>query len=178
MQPGTAFYVSAVSFSPYRSFRLHALLQKKQKKKHTSVSDVARFVRKSPRCYVCSTAFSTRPKLLAHLSESRSKGQRKSKCDGVVRSGLVAPVPDAEFREAHEADRKARGLVRKRGHTQPLCTVPAKRNGCESGVRSQQLRSMLRARPTSPLFPRTSLSGVVCPRQSDCGARLLSMRLS
>ena len=48
-------------------------------------------------------------------------------CGDVVRSGLVAPVPNESFSKASAADRVARANARKRGRTQPMAGFPAKR---------------------------------------------------
>ena len=98
--------------------------------KHTKCSDTARFIGMAPVCPVCCIRFSTRTRLLAHLSETRSRGKRSATCGSVVRAGLVRKVSDEIFSRATECDRVARSKARKRGCTQPLAAWPAKRLKC------------------------------------------------
>ena len=98
------------------------------RRKHEKVSDVSRFVGKSRRCCVCSTLFSTRTWLIAHLSDKRSRGSRGFNCrQVVVGSGFVEPVDDHEYQDAHLQDRASRRTARKRGHSQPLSLFCVKR---------------------------------------------------
>ena len=96
--------------------------------KHAKVSDDSHSAGKSRRCCVCSTLFSSRTRLVAHLSDKRCRGQRAFNCRQVVMSsGFVRRVDKDEYEETHKRDRHSRTQARKRGHTQPLSICPAKR---------------------------------------------------
>ena len=98
------------------------------RRKHEKISDVSRVVGKSRRCCVCSTLFSIMTRLIAHLSDKRSRGSRGFNCrQVVVASGFVEPVDDHEYQDAHLQDRASRRTARKRGHSQPLSLFCVKR---------------------------------------------------
>ena len=73
----------------------------------------------SAECPVCHTRFSTRTRLIAHLSETRVRYGRhpcRSKLD------LFPQIPEAECRRLDELDRLARGAAQRAGHSHPLST--------------------------------------------------------
>ena len=111
-----------VFFSSDRALQSHI------RGKHQKVSDISGFVCKSLKCCVCSSPFSMRTRLIAHLTDKRCRGKRMFNCrDVVIKSGFIKPADKQEFIEAHEVDRRSRTQARKRGHTQPLSLLPAKR---------------------------------------------------
>ena len=101
--------------------------------KHHQCSDTSRVVGVDPVCPVCMTRFSSRTRLLAHLAETRVRGKRVLTCGTVVRAGLVAHISPDDLATARLQDRHARSDSRKRGHTQPLASWPAKRL-CSGGT--------------------------------------------
>ena len=102
--------------------------------KHKSRTGLSCYVGLSKRCPVCMVSFSSRTRLLAHVSDSRNRGMRALTCHDVLRAGLCAPVPEAEHSEACQADRALRRTARRSGHTQPLSEAPAKRRKVTSGL--------------------------------------------
>ena len=120
LMPIIAKCVSAV-FHPIAPFR------RMSEWKHRTVSEVSRFVGQSLRCCVCCTKFSTRTRLVAHLTDNRCRGRRQFSCGEIIRSGLVGEVSEQEFSRAHLQDRELRKQARKRGLTQPRALFPAKR---------------------------------------------------
>ena len=108
-------------------FSCDRALQSHIRRKHNKVSDVSRFVGQSLRCCVCRTLFSTRTRLVAHLSDKRCRGSRSFNCRDVLQSGFVQQACEQEFTQAHLSDRDLRKQARKRGLTQPHAIFPAKR---------------------------------------------------
>ena len=97
-------------------------------RRHVKVADISRYVGMSRRCCVCVTLFSTRTRLIAHLSDKRLRGSRVYNCRHVVlSSGFIEPVKEDEYQDAHMLDRENRKTARKRGHSQPLSTFCVKR---------------------------------------------------
>lgn len=95
--------------------------------KHSKISNVARFVGTSLKCCVCGLAFSTRPRLIAHLADKRRSGCRKITCHDVVSAGYVEQIREDELEQATMSDRKLRRDARRRGFTQPRSAGRPKR---------------------------------------------------
>ena len=110
-----------------KCFHTEKALQAHQRVRHQKHSKAARYIGTPAVCPFCCIQFSSRTRLIAHLSERRVFVKRCVTCGHVVRAGLVAPVPVEEFDKACAADRTARSLARKRGNTQPISDWPAKR---------------------------------------------------
>ena len=118
--------------------------------KHSRWSDCARAVGPSSCCPVCCMQFSSRTRLIAHLSEIRSRGKRIITCGGVVRAGSVREVPQEAFQKASRDDREARRKARKRGCTQPLSVWPAKRLRCGGSLAAAASEAQSRLRDRAP----------------------------
>ena len=157
--------VCACNFPSERSLQSHI------RTKHRNVSDVSRFVGISRRCCVCCTQFSTRTRLVAHLTDNRRRGRRAFTCRDVLRSGFVKEVNEQEFKSAHLHDRELRRQARKRGHTQPHALYPAKRlkvgaccgsvaMSCTEDIPSNRL-DWLAVPPAKRLRRKTSLDEII-----------------
>ena len=142
------------------------------RRKHEAVSGVSAYVGKSRRCCVCSTLFSSRTRLMAHLTDKRLRGSRKFNCRQVVlNSGFIEKVDVGEYHEAHLQDRNSRRNARKRGHSQPLSLFPAKRAkaGTSMAMASNECRDEFpsnlfdwrRLPPAKRLCKKTSLDDVM-----------------
>ena len=146
-------------------------LQAHERSKHSRFSNVSKYVGKSLRCCVCGQTFSTRPRLIAHLSDRRSRGRKVFTCNAVLTTGLVSPVCEHEFAEACLADKGLRKEARKRGLTQPCTVFHAKRIKIGATIASSALlatedvpSNMLiwcNVHPKKRLRTKTSLDGVV-----------------
>ena len=113
--------------------------------KHLARSDMSRFIGKSLTCPVCYGTFSSRPRLLAHVSEKRNRGLRRFSCHQVYCSGLVQPVCHLEFTEALESDKHIRTAAKRSGHTTPLSETLAKRPKTGTSIVDQQTAYLKRA---------------------------------
>ena len=78
-------------------------------------------------CPVCMTTFAARAGLIAHLSEKRCRSKLRPFCCGQVFADSNPPrVPDAELAKLQAADREAKRIAGKQGHTHVLARKPAK----------------------------------------------------
>ena len=77
-------------------------------------------------CPACKVQYSTRTRLLAHVSEKRRRG-KASTCHEALLSGMYDRLDDNEVQKLDDIDRQLRSAARKSGHTQPLAIAPAKR---------------------------------------------------
>ena len=106
--------------------------------KHKSRAAFSTLLGSSKVCPCCHTEFSSRPRLLAHVSERRNRGGRRYSCNTLFATGLVHPPSHDELQSALEADKETRTLARKSGHTVPLSECLAKRPRVGTTVLEQQ----------------------------------------
>ena len=79
-------------------------------------------------CPVCKAFFSTRLRLISHISEKRKRGKAQITCNQVLLSGAFKPLPQKKLDELDAKDREARKQARRSGRTQPIALFPAKRS--------------------------------------------------
>ena len=127
-----------------------------KRKKHDGVSVVTKFVGRSLFCPVCACRFGSRTRLIAHLSEHRNRGRRQFTCRALLRSGMLAPVPEQEHRAVHAEDRRNRKRARQSGHTQPLAPFTAKRQRIGGSI-SKQAMSVWESLSTDEVIPTNRL---------------------
>ena len=135
--------------------------------KHLARSDMSRFIGKSLTCPVCYGTFSSRPRLLAHVSEKRNRGLRRFSCHQVCCSGLVQPVCHLEFTEALESDKHIRTAAKRSGHTTPLSETLAKRPKTGTSIVDQQTAYLKRAAEGSEVaaLPSNAVALNMLPRR-------------
>ena len=84
---------------------------------HGKRCEIRRWAADSGICVVCQTTFSTRLRLIGHLTESRIRAGRQP-CRQELH--LYPQLPDEEIARLDAIDREARLKARRQGHTQPL----------------------------------------------------------
>ena len=100
-------------------------------------------------CPVCSSVFSTRLRLIGHLSEKRERHGRAPCFPQVVPSMMLE---DSEVRRLDELDKVARREARRRGRTQPLSQGPAlRKRHMPQEPEAQPKRRRLREKTIVPL---------------------------
>ena len=99
----------------------------------------------SGQCMLCLKVFSTRLRLIAHLTETRQRGPI-APCG--LRLGCVAPLPAREVARLDELDREARRAARRKGLTQPRS-----RGLVRSGESDEEIPSPKRFRISSKQAP-------------------------
>ena len=109
------------------AFATSKALQSHARVKHGSRSFVKQFIGSDYRCPVCHNQFSTRLRAIAHLSETRKRGNRTRLCNDVIMHGCVAPLDPATIAELDSIDRKLRRDARLKGKSQPLASYKTKR---------------------------------------------------
>ena len=142
------------------SFATAKALESHRRVRHKMRAPLATLVGSSKVCPCCHTEFSSRPRLLAHISEKRNRGNRLYSCNSILAAGLVQPPQNSDLEAAFAADREARTAARKAGHTVPLSECLAKRPRTGTSVLAQQTaRKRLRdagvavtTLPTNALF--------------------------
>ena len=97
-------------------------LEQHQRSVHGRRSSVKHWANSTGKCVVCGSVFSTRLRLVAHLTESRTR-YGKRPCREFLH--LFPPLSGEAVRELDLLDSKARRDARHRGHTQPLSSAPA-----------------------------------------------------
>jgi len=111
-----------------RAFATQKGLDTHMRVKHKERNMLDKYIDSSGVCPVCRVNFHTRVHVLRHVSEKRCRAKVKYK---TCREQLLErkfPVVDATaLQSAHELDRNLRAQARKRGRTQVLVEVPAKR---------------------------------------------------
>ena len=113
-------------------------LESHRKAKHKTRAAFSAMVGSSKVCPCCHVEFSSRTRLLAHVSEGRSRGKRRYNCNSLMAAGLVQTVSAAEMDVALAADTEARTVARRSGHTVPLSAKLAKRPRVGTTVLEQQ----------------------------------------
>ena len=101
------------AFASLRALRSH------ERTKHKKQTDMRLYADSSATCMCCHTVFSTRLRLIAHLSDAR----RPSCTEWVAKHG--APLERSVVEGLDAADRDARRVARAAGLTQPRSTKPA-----------------------------------------------------
>ena len=97
-----------------RSFSTSKALKAHQRAKHGARNHLRYYCSDSGQCLACHKTFSTRWRLLAHLSDDRRPGCR----DWVLAFGVK--MSEDEVQRLDASDRVQRQVARKCGHTQPL----------------------------------------------------------
>ena len=113
-------------------------LQAHERARHRKRTKLASLVGSSKVCPCCHVQFSTRSRLLAHVSEKRIRGARSYSCHTLMSAGLVPAVGTEELNTALAADTAARTEARKAGHTVPISMSLAKRPKTGTSVLEQQ----------------------------------------
>eukprot|EP00973_Karenia_brevis_P073785 10255529-Karenia_brevis.AAC.1 len=109
-------------FASERALRSH------QRSKHGLRSSVKCYADADGRCKACRTTFSSRLRLIAHLSD-----KRRTACLRFC-TAHVQPLSTAESDRLDMQDREERKAARRAGHTQPLSKARAiKCNGSYVG---------------------------------------------
>ena len=116
------------------TFACARALQSHIRRQHGVINSFAPFLDASGTCPVCRLSFSSRTRLLAHVTDMRRRGKRKILCRDILGAGVVAPLSIAEQAKCAEQDRTARRVALKRGHTQPRSSRPVKRRAVPSTV--------------------------------------------
>jgi hypothetical protein len=134
-------------------------LEAHKKAKHKTRAQFSSLIGASRVCPCCHVEFSSRTRLLAHISEKRNRGGRLYSCNTLMAAGMVMPVDQAELRTALESDKLARTLARKAGHTVPVSESLAKRPRVGTSILQQQLcrRKRLAAGDPLPALPNNAL---------------------
>ena len=99
-------------------------LESHKRTKHKQLSDMRYYVRADGVCPVCSTAFQSRIRCLAHLSD-----RRRTKCSDRIRNEQFARIDLATVNELDLADRIARRSAQRSGHSHPIAQGHAVRAG-------------------------------------------------
>jgi hypothetical protein len=147
------------------SFANAKALESHRKAKHKTRAAFTSMIGSSRVCPCCHVEFSTRTRLLAHISEKRNRGGRKYSCNMLFAAGLVRPLGEDELSSAYAADTEARTLARKAGHTVPITENLAKRPKVGTTVLEQQLNMRKR-----------NAAGVVVPTLPSNAVQLDKLR--
>jgi exonuclease III len=141
------------------AFSTAKALESHRRAKHKSRAAFSTLLGSSKVCPCCHTEFSSRPRLLAHVSERRNRGGRRYSCNTLFATGLVHPPSHDELQSALEADKETRSLARKSGHTVPLSECLAKRPRVGTTVLEQQRarKRMLEAGHSVTSLPANAL---------------------
>ena len=105
---------------------------------HGHRSDVKMWAGADCRCIVCGSTFSTRLRLIAHLTENRVRRGRPP-CRASLQ--CIPPLAPDVVCALDLLDTKHRRDARHNGHTQPLTTAPAKNVAQSSTICPQLLTS-------------------------------------
>ena len=105
-----------------------------QRAKHKVRSSLESYLPSSGVCPVCRLKFASRPRLLAHVSETRQRGRQRIRCRDLIQAGLVVPLDPADLQAARLSDNLLRKDAFKRGLTQPKSEMHAKRRAISSAV--------------------------------------------
>ena len=101
-------------------FPTHRALKCHQRKAHGCRSSVKKYADADGVCICCGTVFSSRLRLVAHLTD-----RRRPKCWEYVQLH-GKPLSDYRCEELDAADRAAQTEARRQGHTQPMSSAPAR----------------------------------------------------
>eukprot|EP00973_Karenia_brevis_P064871 9009635-Karenia_brevis.AAC.1 len=102
-------------------------LQSHTRARHNERSPFLQYISSSGVCPICQQVFSTRLRLLAHVSEKRCRGRKKVTCGQLILAGVVDPLPEDQVEAANANDRKLRRAAQRKGSSQPKTLAPAKR---------------------------------------------------
>jgi len=98
-------------------------LDQHKRRKHGVLSDMRFFARTDGVCLACKTVFSTRLRLLAHLTD-----RRRDYCRGYILANS-SPLHASEVQALDHVDRAARRLAHRAGHSHPIA-VQSARTAC------------------------------------------------
>ena len=88
--------------------------------RHAIKSPVKVYIDGSGVCPICQTNFSSRLRVLAHVSDTR-----RPKCRDQILAGACAPLPRAVFSKLEAKDRSSLKAARKQGNTHVIATQSA-----------------------------------------------------
>ena len=103
------------TFSSQRALAMHL------RKTHGERNLVKQYIHSSI-CPACGKKFSTRLRCVAHATEKRARGKRRTSCFELLSSGLFPRVDPVTFAELERADTTARREAARIGQTQPRST--------------------------------------------------------
>ena len=123
-------------------FRTDKALQQHARKKHGQKC-LMKFCVSGSQCPICDKVFADRLRVIAHLSESRTRTKiPKVTCGDRIRAGEGQRLPDTLVAELDEEAKAQRAEARKAGHTRPV--VPQHLHAQKRPL--DELRSMPRRR--------------------------------